>query len=209
MTTRPDPSISALPLPDPDEVPEGVRRLWEKSGEAFGFVPNVFVAQAYNGEQFQAWWSYFNLLVNKEGHLSNAERELLAVVVSGLNRCTYCTVSHGAALRHHTGDPVTADLVAVNWRQADLSRREAALAAYAAKLTTAPAEVTPEDLEPLRQAGLDDHAILEAVQVVGMFNLTNRVATAIGLVPNVEYHSQDRMTQVDLSADPPPQHAGG
>ena len=209
MSSVADPSVSALPLPSRDDVPEGVRRLWDKSLEVFGFVPNVFVAQAYNGEQFQAWWSYFNLLVNKEGHLSNAERELLAVVVSGLNRCTYCTVSHGAALRHHTGDPVTADLVAVNWRQADLSRREAALAAYAEKLTTAPAEVTPEDLEPLRQAGLDDHAILEAVQVVGMFNLTNRVATAIGLVPNVEYHSQDRMTQVDLSADPPPQHAGG
>lgn len=191
-TARPDPSISALPLPRPDEVPEGVRRLWEKSREAFGFVPNVFVAQAYNGEQFQAWWNYFNLLVNKEGHLTNAERELLAVVVSGLNRCTYCAVSHGAALRHHTGDPVAADLVAVNWRQADLSRREAALAAYAEKLTLTPGEVTPDDLEPLREAGLDDHQILEAVQVVGMFNMTNRVATALAMVPNVEYHAQDR-----------------
>lgn len=209
MTATPDPSISALPLPGPDDVPEGVRRLWEKSREAFGFVPNVFVAQAYNGEQFQAWWNYFNLLVNKEGHLTNAERELLAVVVSGLNRCTYCTVSHGAALRHHSGDPVTADLVAVNWRPAGLSPRETALAAYAEKLTTSPAEVTPEDLEPLREVGLDEHTILEAVQVVGMFNMTNRVATAIGLVPNVEYHSQDRVSQVDLSADAPPRHAGG
>ena len=192
MTTRPDPSISALPLPRPDEVPEGVRRLWEKSREAFGFVPNVFVAQAYNGEQFQAWWNYFNLLVNKEGHLTNAERELLAVVVSGLNRCTYCAVSHGAALRHYTGDPVAADLVAVNWRQADLSRREAALAAYAEKLTQTPAEVTPDDLEPLREVGLDEHQILEVVQVIGMFNMTNRVATALAMVPNAEYHSQAR-----------------
>lgn len=192
MTMRPDPSISALPLPGPDDVPEGVRRLWEKSREAFGFVPNVFVAQAYNGEQFQAWWNYFNLLVNKEGHLTNAERELLAVVVSGLNRCTYCAVSHGAALRHYTGDPVTADLVGVNWRQADLSRRQAALAAYAEKLTLAPAEVTPDDLQPLREVGLDEHQILEAVQVIGMFNMTNRVSTALAMVPNVEYHSEGR-----------------
>lgn len=192
MSARPDPSISALPLPGPDDVPEGVRRLWEKSREAFGFVPNVFVAQAYNGEQFQAWWNYFNLLVNKEGHLTNAERELLAVVVSGLNRCTYCAVSHGAALRHYTGDPVTADLAGVNWRQADLSRRQAALAAYAEKLTVSPGEITPQDLEPLREVGLDDHQILEAVQVIGMFNMTNRVSTAIGLVPNEQYHSHAR-----------------
>ena len=192
MSSVADPSVSALPLPSRDDVPEGVRRLWDKSLEVFGFVPNVFVAQAYNGEQFQAWWSYFNLLVNKEGHLTNAERELLAVVVSGLNRCTYCAVSHGAALRHHTQNPVTADLVAVNWRQADLPAREAALAAYAEKLTLTPAEVTPDDLGPLRAVGLDDHQILEAVQVIGMFNMTNRVSTALAMVPNVEYHSQAR-----------------
>jgi uncharacterized peroxidase-related enzyme len=192
MSTVADPRISALPLPEREDVPEGVRRLWDKSLEVFGFVPNVFVAQAWNGEQFQAWWNYFNLLVNKEGHLTNAERELLAVVVSGLNRCTYCAVSHGAALRHHTQDPVTSDLVAVNWRQADLPEREAALAAYAEKLTLAPGEVTAQDLEPLRAVGLDDHQILEAVQVIGMFNMTNRVSTALAMVPNVEYHSQDR-----------------
>lgn len=192
MSTVADPRISALSLPERGDVPEGVRRLWDRSMEVFGFVPNVFVAQALNGEQFQAWWGYFNLLVNKEGHLTNSERELLAVVVSGLNRCTYCAVSHGAALRHHTQDPVTADLVAVNWRQAGLPEREAALAAYAEKLTLTPADVTAHDLEPLRAVGLDDHQILEAVQVIGMFNMTNRVSTALAMVPNAEYHAQDR-----------------
>ena len=68
-------------------------------------MPNVFRAQAVNGEQFLAWWGYFNLLVNKEGHLSNADRELLAVVVSSVNRCTYCEISHGAALRTFTETP--------------------------------------------------------------------------------------------------------
>ncbi|HHU09792.1 MAG TPA: peroxidase-related enzyme [Intrasporangiaceae bacterium] len=187
-----DAPISALPVPTADDVPEGVSRLWSKAQEAFGFVPNVFRAQALNGEQFLAWWNYFNLLVNKEGHLSNAERELLAVVVSGINRCDYCAVSHGAMLREYTGDARTADLVAVNWRQAHLNPRDAALAAYAEKLTRDPDQVTPADLEPLRAAGLDDHEILEAVQVIGMFNMTNRIATAVGMVPNEEYHSQAR-----------------
>lgn len=187
-----DTQISALTVPTRDDVPEGVRRLWDKAEQAFGFVPHVFRAQALNGDQFLAWWGYFNLLVNKEGHLTNAERELIAVVVSGLNRCTYCAVSHGAALREHSGDPRRADLVAVNWRQADLPPRERALAAYAEKLTLAPAEVTPADLQPLREAGLDDHEILEAVQVVGMFNMTNRISSALAMVPNEEYHEQAR-----------------
>lgn len=184
--------ISYLRVPDRDDVPEGVSRLWDKSHEAMGFVPNVFRAQAVNGEQFQAWWRYFNLLVNKEGHLSNAERELLAVVVSGLNRCNYCAVSHGAALRAESRDAVTADLVGVNWRQAGLNERESAMAQYAEKLTAHPAEVVEADLQPLRDVGLDDHEIVELVQVVGMFNLTNRVSTALGFVPNAEYHQIGR-----------------
>ena len=184
--------LSYLPVPNRDDVPEGVARLWDRSQEAFGFVPNVFRAQAVNGEQFLAWWGYFNLLVNKEGHLSNADRELLAVVVSSVNRCTYCEVSHGAALRSYTGDAVTSDLVASNWRQADLPDREAAMCAYAEKLTVHPADVTEADLGPLRAVGLDEHQVIELVQVVGMFNLTNRVSTALGFVPNEEYHAIGR-----------------
>ena len=190
--TEQTPEISYLRVPERDDVPEGVTRLWDKSEQAFGFVPNVFRAQAVNGDQFLAWWNYFNLLVNKEGHLTNAERELIAVVVSGLNRCTYCAISHGAALREHSGDTVTADLVGVNWRQADLPPRERAIAEYAELLTRVPDEVTREDLDPLREVGMDDHQIMELVQVIGMFNMTNRVSTALGFVPNQEYHSHAR-----------------
>lgn len=85
-----------------------------------------------------------------------------------------------------------ADLVAVNWRQAELSDRQRAMAEYAELLTTAPGSVEAADLEPMREAGLDDHEILEAVQVIGMFNMTNRVSSALGMVPNHEYHSQAR-----------------
>ena len=92
-------------------------------------------------------------------------------------------------MRTYTEDEQTADNVAVNWRQAHLPEREATMAAYAEKLTLYPADVVEADLEPLRAVGLDDHQIMELVQVVGMFNLTNRVSTALGFVPNAEYHS--------------------
>lgn len=180
--------ISYLPVPTEDNAHEGVRKLWGKAQQNMGFVPNVFQAQALNGDQFLAWWNYFNLLVNKEGFLSNAEREMLAVVVSGLNRCNYCAISHGAALREYLNDEVKGDSIGVNWRHADLTPREQALCAYAEKLTLHPAEMTEADLNPLREAGLDNEQILEAVQVIGMFNMTNRVSSALGFVPNPEYH---------------------
>ncbi|AMT92891.1 alkylhydroperoxidase [Brevibacterium linens] len=184
--------ISFLPVPGRDEIPEAVTKLWDKSEEAMGFVPNVFRTQALNSDQFLAWWKYFNLLVNKDGYLSNAEREMIGVVVSGINGCTYCAVSHGAALRELSQDPVTANLVAINWRQADLSERQRAIAEYADLLTKAPETVEEDDLQPMRDAGLNDHEIMEAVQVIGMFNMTNRISSALGFVPNTEYHPQAR-----------------
>lgn len=184
--------ISWLAVPTEDAAHEGVKKLWGKAQANMGFVPNVFRAQALNGEQFLAWWNYFNLLVNKEGFLSNEEREMLAVVVSAANRCVYCVVSHGAALRHYNGNATKADTMAVNWRHARLNRREETMCAFAEKLTLTPAEMTEADLEPLRDLGLTDEQILELVQVVGMFNMTNRVSSALGFVPNAEYHSQGR-----------------
>jgi uncharacterized peroxidase-related enzyme len=184
--------ISWLAVPDDASAHEGVRKLWQKAGANLGFVPNVFRAQALNGEQFMAWWAYFNLLVNKDGFLSPADREMLAVVVSGANRCVYCEVSHGAALRGLLDDPTRADVIAVNWRHARLGERESAMCAYAEKLTLHPADMTQGDLDSLRAVGLDDHQILELVQVVGMFNLTNRVSSALGFVPNAEYYTQHR-----------------
>ena len=194
-TTQPEAGtnrLSFLPVPDEAGVPEAVRKLWSKAKANMGFVPNVFRAQAVNGEQFLAWWNYFNLLLNKEGFLSNAERELVAVVVSAANRCLYCAVSHGAALRHFDGDAQKADAVAVNWRHAALSERERVLCEYAEKLTLRPAEVTEADLQPLRGVGLNDHQIMELVQVIGMFNMTNRVSSALGFQPNAEYYAQSR-----------------
>ena len=187
-----DQKISYLSVPDRDEVPESVTKLWDKSEEAMGFVPNVFRTQALNSDQFLAWWKYFNLLVNKDGYLSNAEREMIGVVVSGINGCTYCAVSHGAALREFSQDPTTAELVAFNWRQAALSDRQRAIAEYADLLTKAPESVDEDDLQLMRDAGLDDHEVMEAVQVIGMFNMTNRISSALGFVPNAEYHSQSR-----------------
>ena len=186
--------ISYLPVPERDDVPEGVSRLWDKAQDAFGFVPNVFRAQAVNGEQFLAWWGYFNLLVNKEGHLSNADRELLAVVVSSVNRCTYCEVSHGAALREYTGDAVTADLVASNWRQAGLAERECAMASYAEKLTSTPPRSPSATSSRSAPSGSTTTRWSSSSRSSGCSTSPTGCRRALGFVPNPEYHSSGRAT---------------
>jgi uncharacterized peroxidase-related enzyme len=188
--------ISFLQVPAEHEVTPDIAKLWGKAQVNIGFVPNVFRAQSLNTGQFSAWWAYFNLLLNKEGFLPPVEREMVAVVVSNLNRCVYCAVSHGAALRgllKADGMPTILEgELAVNHRCAPLPARLHAMLDFAEKLTLHPATMHEDDLRLLRQHGLSDHQILELTQVIGMFNMTNRISSALGFVPNDEYHTAAR-----------------
>lgn len=78
--------------------------------------------------------------------------------------------------------------MAEDWRGAELRPLERALCAYAEKLSRTPAAMGAQDVENLRQHGLDDGAIHDAIQVIAYFNYINRVADAmhIDLEPEME-----------------------
>lgn len=73
--------------------------------------------------------------------------------------------------------------VARDWRSAPLSIEDRVLCEYAAKLTHTPSQMTPGDLDILRQKGFDDRAIHDAAQVISYFNYINRIADALGVEP--------------------------
>ncbi|MEO9140167.1 MAG: peroxidase-related enzyme [Jatrophihabitans sp.] len=185
-----------FPVPEESELPERLQGLFGKAREAMGFVPNVFRSYSYRPERFSAWFGHYRLLHEPTESLDEADREMIAVVVSAWNRCTYCIVSHGHALRHALGGSAqaeaTADYIATNWRHAGLDERRTAICAYAEKLTARPHEMSEQDLESLRAVGLDDHAIWDVAEIASMYNFTNRMALATGQQPNAEYHHLDR-----------------
>jgi uncharacterized peroxidase-related enzyme len=124
--------------------------------------------------------------------LSKLEREMVAVVVSSANRCFYCLVAHGQAVRRLSGDPQLGEILVMNYRVAELSPRQRAMLDFAWKLTTAPAEVAEADREALRAAGLAEDEIFDLADVIGFFNMSNRFAIASDMMPNPEYHAMDR-----------------
>ncbi|SHG24311.1 uncharacterized peroxidase-related enzyme [Jatrophihabitans endophyticus] len=185
-----------FPVPDEAELPERLRGLFAKAREQVGFVPNVFRAFSYRPERLSAWFGHYKLLHEPTPGLDAADREMIAVVVSAWNRCTYCIVSHGHALRVALGGTaeaeLTADYVATNWRHAGLDERRAAICGYAEKLTARPHEMSEADLVGLRDVGLTDHEIWDVAEIASMYNFTNRMALATGQRPNEEYHHLDR-----------------
>jgi uncharacterized peroxidase-related enzyme len=192
--TAPDAAATGswFPVPADDELSDGLRGLFAKARERLGFVPNVFRVYAFRPDRLSAWFAHFRLLHEPTEHLSAADREMIAVVVSASNGCLYCLVAHGAALRTELGDPVLGERITYDWRRAGLDDRRAATCAYAEKLTLRPREVTRDDLQTLLDAGLTLEEAWDVAEVAAMYNLTNRMAMATNMLPNEEYSAESR-----------------
>jgi len=183
---------TALDLPMVEPLPEETQKYFDLCQEKLGLVPNVLRAYAFDIGKLNAFTAMYNDIMLGESGLSKLEREMIAVVVSSINRCWYCQVAHGAAVRALSGDPALGEAMVMNYRVAPLTHRQRAMLDFAAKLTTASAEVEEADRQTLRDAGFSDRDIFDIASVVGFFNMTNRVASATGMEPNPEYHAQAR-----------------
>jgi uncharacterized peroxidase-related enzyme len=184
--------IARLHVPREDDVPTEVKELWAKPLERLGFVPNVLRVFALRPGHLLAWWAYYDELLRGESGLTKAQREMIAVVVSATNRCHYCIVSHSAALRKLTEDPVLVEQLATGYTHAQLDPRDRAMLDFAVKLTEESHRCGDDDIEALREAGWNDEEIMDIAQVAAMFNFTNRLASGLGWVPNREYFSLGR-----------------
>jgi len=186
-----DTEIIALNLP-PAQLPPDMAAYFAKCEEKLGFVPNVLKAYAFDPAKLSAFVAMYNDLMLAPSGLSKLEREMIAVAVSSHNRCYYCLVAHGAAVRQLSGDPVLGELMAMNFRAARLSDRESAMLDFAVKLTAEPWRIEEDDRAALRGVGFSDRDIWDIAAVVGFFNMSNRVASATDMRPNSVYHGQSR-----------------
>lgn len=184
--------ISKLGVPDPAGLDEDLRAIWQKCVEKLGFVPNVFSAYSLKPKRLRNFMAMYNEIMLSPSGLSKLEREMVAVVVSSANRCYYCLVAHGAAVRQLSGDPELGEMMALNYRVAKLSPRQRAMLDFAWKLTTTPHLVDDADRKALAKAGLSQEDIFDLSETVAFFNLSNRMASATDMMPNHEYHRADR-----------------
>jgi uncharacterized peroxidase-related enzyme len=182
---------TALDLPQ-GELSAEMQAYFAKCDEKIGFVPNVLRAYAHDDAKLSAFAALYNDLMLATSPLSKLEREMIAVVVSSQNRCYYCLTAHGAAVRQYSGDPVLGELMAMNYRAAELSPRHRAMLDFAVKMTLASHAVEEADRQALREAGFNDRGIWDIAAVASFFNMSNRMASAVDMRPNREYHAQAR-----------------
>ncbi|RYE31706.1 MAG: alkylhydroperoxidase [Hyphomicrobiales bacterium] len=185
------PAVMALDLKPAALSPEN-QAYFAKCQEKLGFVPNVLTSYAHDDAKLTAFAAFYNDLMLAPSGLSKLEREMIAVAVSSVNRCYYCLTAHGAAVRQLSGDPVLGELLVMNYRAADLSARHRAMLDFSVKLTETPHLICEEDRKALRKAGFGERDIWDIGAVASFYNMSNRMASAVDMRPNAEYHGQVR-----------------
>jgi uncharacterized peroxidase-related enzyme len=195
-------TISRFPVPQLDALPEDIRTRILAVQEKAGFVPNVFLAWAHRPAEFRAFFAYHDALLEKDGGLTRAEREMIVVSTSSLNHCHYCVIAHGAILRIRAKNPLVADQVAVNYLNAELTPRQRGILDFAVKVAERSHEANEADFAALRAHGLSDDDIWDIGAITALFALSNRMANVLALKPNADFYTMGRQPQEQRTAAP-------
>ena len=169
-----------------------VKNYLEIVQQKLGFIPNVLAAFAKFPKQFEGFTKLYNALMLGESGLTKLEREMIAVTVSSENHCFYCLVAHGSAVRELSNDPQLGERIAANFKSAELPKKQEELLNFTKKLTKDPSEIGENDRKKLRDVGYTDRDIWDISAIVGLFNMTNRLASATEMEPNNNYHNLAR-----------------
>jgi uncharacterized peroxidase-related enzyme len=187
------PAISRFPVPAIDALPDDIRTRLLAVQEKSGFVPNVFLTLAHRPDEFRAFFAYHDALMEKDGGLTKAEREMIVVATSSANQCQYCVIAHGAILRIRAKNPLIADQIAINYRKADITPRQRAMLDFAMKVALEAQAVDDADFKTLASHGFSDDDIWDITAIAAFFALSNRIANVTGMRPNDEFYLMGRL----------------
>ena len=181
-------SPTALNLPMASPLPEATQKYFDICQDKLGMIPNVLQAYAFDIDKLNAFTALYNDVMLADSGLSKLEREMIAVVVSSINKCFYCLTAHGAAVRALSQDPILGEQLVMNYRSADLDARQKAMLDFAALMTESSQDIEEADRAALRAVGFSDRDIWDISAVAGFFNMTNRIASATDMPPNAQSH---------------------
>ena len=187
------PAPKRFPAPAIDALPDDIRGRLLAVQEKSGFVPNVFLTLAYRPDEFRAFFAYHDALMEKDGGLTKAEREMIVVATSSANQCQYCVIAHGAILRIRAKNTQIADQIAVNYRKADITPRQRAMLDFAMKVSAEAQLVSEADFVSLAGHGFSDDDIWDIAAISAFFALSNRLANVTAMRPNDEFYMMGRL----------------
>ena len=163
-----------------------LRQLYDRVKGPDDNVDNIMMAHSLRPHSMDGHMAiYKNVLHHSSNTVPKHFLETLGVLVSHINKCSYCVEHHFAGLRRLLNNDARANAIRIALENRVFSdafdaKHQAALN-YAAKLTDRAASVSQMDIAAMRNAGFDDGQILEINQVVAYFAYANRTVLGLGI----------------------------
>jgi len=171
-----------------DQADVHLKDTYDQIIKSRGKLADVHKIQSLNPEALMAHMELYMTIMFGRSPLKRYQREMIAVVVSALNRCEYCINHHEQALLAYWKDEDRTGYLQTNRQKADLTSADELLCNFAENITKSPGEDFSELAHKLKEAEFTDRAILDAVQVIAYFNFVNRLVLGLGVT-----HSDDEM----------------
>jgi len=166
---------------DVDEAKGELADVYDSIAKSRGKVSNVVSAQSLNPRALKAHMDLYYSTVYGKMALRRVDRELIAVVVSAVNKCPYCIQHHAEALNAYWKNPQRVAQAQEDFHDANLSDAQVVMCQFAENLTRSASSASEEEIQLLREAGFDDTDILNITLIIGYFNFVNRITLALGV----------------------------
>ena len=170
---------------DADAGPD-LRKALDSARTPHGTVDNVMRVHSLRPNTMHGHVTLYRAALHDDTNtIPTWLQEAVSSYVSVLNDCAYSYANHWKNAAHLIGDAARAGEIetALQSRKPEqaFEGAELALMRYAEKLTLSPGKMVEADVAALRDAGLDDGAILEANQIICYFNYVNRSINGLGV----------------------------
>lgn len=174
--------MAFIDIIEPEEATGDLKEIYKELEKKRGKLAQIHKIQSLNPDTIMKHIDLYMSIMFSKSPLSRAQREMMAVVVSAANDCEYCQLHHGEALNHYWKDRKRVDQLRLNYNKVDLNNVDKRLCQLARDLTLNPNSIDENKyINPLKNTGLSDRAILDAVLVISYFNFVNRMVLGLGV----------------------------
>jgi uncharacterized peroxidase-related enzyme len=165
----------------PEQAEGPLKEIYDNLVETRGKIAEVHKIQSLNPKALVAHMDLYMTVMFGKSPLKRYQREMLGVVTSAANRCEYCINHHEQALLAYWKDQDKTRQLITDRSELELSKTDRLLCNLAEKLTLNRDPGYSEEIKTLQSSGLEDRAILDAVQVIAYFNFVNRMVLGLGV----------------------------
>lgn len=159
-----------------------LKEIYKDLMRSRGQLAEVHKAQSLRPESIVKHMDLYMEIMYSKSELTRAQREMIAVVVSSANGCEYCQIHHASALNKYWKNDDRVKNLRKDFNTVDLTPVDHSLCVFAEHLTLHPQDHENQNyIEPLKENGLSDSAILDCILVVAYFNFVNRIVLSTGI----------------------------